>query len=79
MSAGPQLALHRRFRIDLPRPRDIGEVSNEPRFHRLHKEIWDVLRDEVRKTYGLADKGSGMMKIRALLIALQVLVAVTVA
>ena len=53
MSAGPQSRFIGEFTIDLPRPRDIAEVRSDPRFHRLHSEIWGCLRDEVRKTYGL--------------------------
>ncbi len=52
MSAGPQSRIIGDFAIDIERPRDLGEIRNDARFHRLHKEIWDVLRDEVRKTYG---------------------------
>ena len=52
MSAGPHSRIIGDFAIDIERPRDLGEIRNDPRFHRLHKEIWDVLRDEVRKTYG---------------------------
>lgn len=52
MSAGPNSRIIGDFAIPIERPRDLGEIRNDPRFHRLHKEIWDVLRDEVRKTYG---------------------------
>lgn len=55
MSAGPQSSIIGDFSIDLPRPRDLGEIRNDPAFHRLHREIWAVLRDEVRKTYGLME------------------------
>ncbi len=58
MSAGPRSRFIGEFAIDLPRPRDIAEVRAEPAFHRLHSEIWSCLRDEVRKTYGLSDKGA---------------------
>jgi len=58
MSAGPQSRIIGDFAIGLDRPRDLGEIRNDPRFHRLHKEIWDVLRDEVRKTYGMAAEGT---------------------
>lgn len=57
MSAGPQSRIIGDFEIGIERPRDLGELRNDPRFHKLHKEIWDVLRDEVRKTYGLAGEG----------------------
>ncbi|MFN3855272.1 MAG: ABC transporter ATP-binding protein [Phreatobacter sp.] len=58
MSAGPSSHFIGEFAVDLPRPRDIAEVRSEPAFHRLHAEIWACLRDEVRKTYGLGDKGA---------------------
>ena len=51
MSAGPQSRVIGDFSIPLERPRDLGEIRNDPRFPRLHAEIWAVLRDEVRKTY----------------------------
>ena len=40
-----------KFAIDLPRPRDVAEVHNQPRFVELHTQIWNVLRDEVLKGY----------------------------
>ena len=55
MSAGPQSRIIGDFAVDIERPRDLGEIRHDPRFHRLHRDIWSVLRDEVRKTYGLAD------------------------
>lgn len=58
MSAGPRSHFIGEFAVDLPRPRDIAEVRSEPAFHRLHAEIWACLRDEVRKTYGLGEKGA---------------------
>lgn len=56
MSAGPSSKIIGDFTIPLKRPRDIAEVRSEPEFHRLHSQIWNCLRDEVRKTYGLPDK-----------------------
>ena len=35
----------------LARPRDIGEVKLDPAFHKLHREIWEALKDEVMKGY----------------------------
>lgn len=55
MSAGPRSSIIGDFPIPLARPRDIAEVRSEPEFHRLHAAIWNTLRDEVRKTYGLVD------------------------
>lgn len=51
MSAGPRSHFVGDFTIDLPRPRDIAEIRNEPRFHALHREIWATLRDEVQRAY----------------------------
>jgi NitT/TauT family transport system ATP-binding protein len=50
MSAGPgsrPLASHA---IDLPRPRDVTEARLAPRFVELQRELWQSLRDEVRKS-----------------------------
>ncbi len=35
--------------IDLPRPRDITHIRNNPRFTELFDHIWGALRDEVHK------------------------------
>jgi NitT/TauT family transport system ATP-binding protein len=51
LSAGPATQPIGEFTIDLPRPRDVAEVRTQPRFVELHKQIWDVLRDEVLKGY----------------------------
>jgi NitT/TauT family transport system ATP-binding protein len=51
LSAGPATHPIGEFAIDLPRPRDVAEVRTLPRFVELHKQIWDVLRDEVLKGY----------------------------
>jgi NitT/TauT family transport system ATP-binding protein len=51
MSAGPQSRMIGDFEIGLERPRDLAEIRSDSRFHKLHAEIWNVLRDEVRKTY----------------------------
>ncbi|MES2191127.1 MAG: ABC transporter ATP-binding protein [Pseudomonadota bacterium] len=51
LSAGPATHPMGEFVIDLPRPRDVAEVRTQPRFVELHKQIWDVLRDEVLKGY----------------------------
>lgn len=55
MSAGPASRLIGDFAVTLERPRAIAEVRAEPEFHRLHKLIWDALRDEVRKAYALPE------------------------
>ena len=35
--------------IDLPRPRDVFKVRFAPAFSRVHEQLWDELKDEVRK------------------------------
>ncbi|UIF85051.1 ABC transporter ATP-binding protein [Cupriavidus sp. UYPR2.512] len=51
LSAGPGTHPIGEFEIDLPRPRDVAEICNHPRFVELHAAIWDVLREEVLKGY----------------------------
>ncbi len=51
MSAGPSARIIGDWRVPLPRPRDITEVRLSRDFHALHREIWDVLKDEVMKGY----------------------------
>ena len=51
LSAGPATHPLGEFAIDLPRPRDVAEVRSQPRFARLHSQIWHVLREEVLKGY----------------------------
>jgi NitT/TauT family transport system ATP-binding protein len=57
MSAGPAARIIGDWTVALPRPRDIGEVKLDPAFHRLHREIWDMLKEEVLKGY--AQTGGG--------------------
>jgi NitT/TauT family transport system ATP-binding protein len=51
LSAGPATRPIGEFEIDLARPRDVAEVRTQPRFVELHRQIWNVLRDEVLKGY----------------------------
>jgi NitT/TauT family transport system ATP-binding protein len=51
MSAGPSSKIIGDWRVPLKRPRDISEVRLEKEFHELHREIWNVLKDEVLKGY----------------------------
>src|SRR5206468_6151788 len=51
MSAGPAARIVGEWTVPLPRPRDIADVRLEPEFHKLHREIWSVLKAEVLKTY----------------------------
>jgi NitT/TauT family transport system ATP-binding protein len=57
MSAGPGARIIGDHAIDLGRPRDVAEVRLLPRFHELHKAIWDQLRGEVLKGYAVAGGG----------------------
>jgi NitT/TauT family transport system ATP-binding protein len=57
MSAGPAARIIGDWRVPLARPRDISEVRLEKGFHELHREIWNVLKDEVLKGY--AQTGGG--------------------
>ena len=51
LSAGPASHPIGEFAIDLPRPRDVAEVRQTPRFVELHRAIWAVLREEVLAGY----------------------------
>jgi NitT/TauT family transport system ATP-binding protein len=51
MSAGPEARIIGDHVIDLPRPRDAADVRLDPRFHTLHRRIWEQLKAEVAKTY----------------------------
>ena len=51
LSAGPGTYPVGEFIIDLVRPRDVTEIRSLPHFTELHAKIWDVLRDEVLKSY----------------------------
>jgi NitT/TauT family transport system ATP-binding protein len=57
MSAGPGARIIGDWRVPLARPRDIFEVRLQKEFHELHREIWDVLKNEVMKGY--AQSGAG--------------------
>jgi NitT/TauT family transport system ATP-binding protein len=55
MSAGPAARIIGDFSVPLARPRDTAEIRLDPDFHRIHKEIWASLRDEVQKAYGVEE------------------------
>ena len=57
MSAGPAARIIGDWRVPLPRPRDIAEVKLDPGFHKLHRDIWQMLKAEVLKGY--AQTGGG--------------------
>ncbi|MBX7444354.1 MULTISPECIES: ABC transporter ATP-binding protein [unclassified Arthrobacter] len=39
------------YEIDIPRPRDLLDIRDDPKFVELHREIWGRLKVEVSKTY----------------------------
>ena len=51
MSAGPAARIIGEWAVKLRRPRDIAEVKLDPAFTHLHREIWQMLKDEVLKGY----------------------------
>ena len=57
MSAGPAARIIGDWRVPLSRPRDIAEVKLDPAFHKLHRDIWQLLKAEVLKGY--AQTGGG--------------------
>jgi NitT/TauT family transport system ATP-binding protein len=57
MSAGPAARIIGDWKVPLARPRDIAEIKLDKAFHELHREIWQVLRDEVVKGYTQAEGG----------------------
>ncbi|HET8894071.1 MAG TPA: ABC transporter ATP-binding protein [Gaiellaceae bacterium] len=47
------------YEIDLPRPRgEVQEIRFEPRFLELHQQIWESLRNEVRRAYARTARAS---------------------
>ena len=55
MSAGPAARIIGDWKVPLARPRDIAEVKLDPGFHKLHREIWQLLKSEVIKGYALSE------------------------
>lgn len=51
LSSGPGTRLIGSFDVDLDRPRDVMEIRQDPRFTRLHAEIWALLKEEVVNAY----------------------------
>ncbi len=51
MSAGPAARIIGDWKVPLPRPRDISEITLDKAFHELHREIWHALKAEVLKGY----------------------------
>jgi NitT/TauT family transport system ATP-binding protein len=51
LTAGPGATIKGDYRIDLPRPRNVAEISFDPDFRNIHKQIWEDLKDEVMISY----------------------------
>ncbi len=51
LSSDPSARVLGQWRVGIDRPRDIAEIKHEARFRDLHREIWQVLRDEVIRGY----------------------------
>ena len=56
MSAGPAARIIGDWRVPLTRPRDISEVTLDPAFHELHRDIWQKLKAEVLKGYARSEE-----------------------
>jgi NitT/TauT family transport system ATP-binding protein len=57
MSAGPAARIIGDWKVPLARPRDIAEIKLDRAFHDLHRDIWQMLKEEVVKGY--AQTGGG--------------------
>lgn len=55
MSAGPAARIIGDWRVPLERPRDTSEVTLDPVFHELHRDIWHKLKAEVLKGYARSE------------------------
>jgi NitT/TauT family transport system ATP-binding protein len=55
LSAGPASRPVAQFAIDLPRPRDVQEITLHPRFIELHRSVWQALKAEVMRAREQAD------------------------
>ena len=51
LGAGPGSTVVGSYDIDIPRPRDLLEIRDDPKFVDLHREIWGRLKIEVSRTY----------------------------
>ncbi len=51
MSAGPRARILAEYPIPLARPREISEIRLHDKFHEIHREIWNALKEEVLKAY----------------------------
>ena len=51
LSAGPASCITGRYRVDLPRPRNLIDIRTDSHFDQLYRHIWAQLRKEVLRSY----------------------------
>jgi NitT/TauT family transport system ATP-binding protein len=51
LSAGPASRIVGRYRVDLPRPRNLIDIKTDPRFMAIYSNVWLDLRQEVLKSH----------------------------
>ena len=51
LSAGPASRLLQRYKVNIPRPRNLIDIRTQPEFIDLYQHIWADLRGEVLKSY----------------------------
>jgi NitT/TauT family transport system ATP-binding protein len=51
LSAGPASRIVGRYRVDLPRPRNLIDIKTDPRFMAVYSSVWSDLREEVLKSH----------------------------
>lgn len=56
LTAGPGATIKGDYQIDLPRPRNVAEISFDPAFMKIHQQIWEDLKDEVMISYENSNK-----------------------
>ncbi|GAA3290286.1 ABC transporter ATP-binding protein [Arthrobacter citreus] len=54
LGAGPGSTVVGSYDITIPRPRDLLDIRDDPKFVEIHREIWGRLKVEVSKTYASA-------------------------
>jgi NitT/TauT family transport system ATP-binding protein len=59
LGAGPGSTVVGNYEITIPRPRDLLDIRDDPRFVEMHREIWGRLKIEVSKTYEAARAEEG--------------------
>lgn len=57
LGAGPGSTICATYDIDIPRPRDLLDIRDDPAFIEVHREIWGRLKQEVEKTYAAQGLG----------------------